>query len=414
MSITLNSIEQTVHDVVQKTPVTDMHTHLFAPHFGKLLLWGIDELLTYHYLLAEVMRVAPMPMGTYWKLPLQQKADYIWDHLFIRRSPVSEATRGVITCLQSLGLDPAERNLEKIRAYYNEQNVDTYIDHVMEVANLTAMVMTNDPFDPQETPVWKHEGNPDPRFQAALRIDPLLVNWDQAHDVLKDQGFDVDKRLNEKTLSSIRKFLETWGETMNPRYMAVSLPPTFTYPNNDECTTIIDSCILPFAKERNIPFALMIGVKKLLNPDLQLAGDSVGKSDIRSLEQLCLRNPDNRFFVTFLSRENQHEHCITARKFHNLMPFGCWWFMNNPSIIEEITRERFELLGLSFIPQHSDARVLDQVVYKWNHSRCIIADVLTDKYSDIIRVGWNVTREEIERDVKLLFQDNFTNFVKGN
>ena len=28
--------------------------------------------------------------------------------------------------------------------------------------------------------------------------------------------------------------------------------------------------------------------------------------------------------------------CI-ARKFANLMPFGCWWFLNNPSIIAEIT-----------------------------------------------------------------------------
>ena len=43
--------------------------------------------------------------------------------------------------------------------------------------------------------------------------------------------------------------------------------------------------------------------------------------------------------------------------------------MNNPSVIEEITRERIELLGLSVIPQHSDARILDQLVYKWKHSR---------------------------------------------
>ena len=32
--------------------------------------------------------------------------------------------------------------------------------------------------------------------------------------------------------------------------------------------------------------------------------------------------------------------------------------LNNPSLVEEITRMRMELLGTSFIPQHSDARVL--------------------------------------------------------
>ncbi|MGC9328614.1 MAG: glucuronate isomerase, partial [Candidatus Hinthialibacter sp.] len=158
----------------------------------------------------------------------------------------------------------------------------------------------------------------------------------------------------------------------------------------------------------------MIGVKKLINPDLQLAGDSLGRANLECLENLCLKNPENRFLVTLLSRENQHELCVIARKFNNLLPFGCWWFMNNPSIIDEITRERFELLGWSFIPQHSDARVLDQLLYKWPHSRRLIANVLTDKYRDLLQGGWRVTEEEIQRDVKRLFQDNFETFAPGN
>ena len=27
-------------------PVIDMHTHLYPPGFGDLMLWGIDELVT--------------------------------------------------------------------------------------------------------------------------------------------------------------------------------------------------------------------------------------------------------------------------------------------------------------------------------------------------------------------------------
>ena len=37
----------------------DIHTHLYDPAMGKLLLWGIDELVTYHYLVAEVFRARP-------------------------------------------------------------------------------------------------------------------------------------------------------------------------------------------------------------------------------------------------------------------------------------------------------------------------------------------------------------------
>jgi CheY-like chemotaxis protein len=28
---------------------------------------------------------------------------------------------------------------------------------------------------------------------------------------------------------------------------------------------------------------------------------------------------------------------VAARKFANLMPFGCWWFLNNPSIVAVFT-----------------------------------------------------------------------------
>jgi hypothetical protein len=107
-----------------------------------------------------------------------------------------------------------------------------------------------------------------------------------------------------------------------------------------------------------------------------------------------------RFLVTMLSRENQHELCVAARKFKNLLPFGCWWFLNNPSIVREITAERFEMLGLTMIPQHSDARVLDQLIYKWAHSREIIADVLARRYFELMRAGWVVTHDDMKRDVK--------------
>src|SRR5436309_2559015 len=83
-----------------------------------------------------------------------------------------------------------------------------------------------------------------------------------------------------------------------------------------------------------------------------------------------------------LARENQHELAVQARKFRNLHIFGLWWFMNVPELINETTRMRLELLGPTFTAQHSDARVLDQIIYKWDHSRQIIGEVLADKYAD--------------------------------
>ena len=59
--------------VVAETPVRDIHTHLYDPAFGDLLLWGVDELLTYHYLVAEFFRVSPMPYAEFWALSKPQQ-----------------------------------------------------------------------------------------------------------------------------------------------------------------------------------------------------------------------------------------------------------------------------------------------------------------------------------------------------
>jgi hypothetical protein len=155
----------------------------------------------------------------------------------------------------------------------------------------------------------------------------------------------------------------------------------------------------------------MIGVRRGVNLTLGPAGDGVGRADVAAVERLCAANPDLKFFATFLSRENQHELCVSARKFANLMPFGCWWFLNNPSIISEITTERLELLGTTFIPQHSDARVLEQLIYKWAHSREIIAECLVASYRRVIRSGFALSRARIEKDVRNMFQDNFARWV---
>ena len=76
-----------------------------------------------------------------------------------------------------------------------------------------------------------------------------------------------------------------------------------------------------------------------------------------------------------------------------------------------ITSERLELLAPSFIPQHSDARVLEHLLYKWEHSRQFIADALHDSYEQLRRSGRAVTREEIVRDVTRMFSGNFYEWI---
>ena len=189
-----------------------------------------------------------------------------------------------------------------------------------------------------------------------------------------------------------------------------SIPPDYEFPARSVSARIVEQAILPHCREHGMPLALMPGVRRQVNPQLQLAGDGVGLTNLLTLQNLCANYPDNKFLATVLARENQHELCVLARKFRNLHIFGCWWFTNIPYLVDEMTRMRVELLGLSFTPQHSDARVLEQIIYKWQHSRQVIARVLVDQYTALAQTGWQVTPAEVERDVKDLFGGNFQRF----
>ena len=413
-SIGVRELDGTVSEVLETTPFIDIHTHLFAPGFGKIGLWGIDELLTYHYLEAELFRSTSMHPSKYWTLSKTQRADLVWKTLFVENVPVSEAARGVIAVLQALELDANTRSLGPLREFFQNQKLDDYIPRVFKLAGISEAVMTNDPLDADEAAIWNSGVVPGQGFRAALRIDRILNEWDVHWNVMASQGYLVQQDCEGQTLSEVRRFLAGWITRMEPAYMAVSLPDSFYFPVDDARTRLIRDAVLPVCREFNLPMALMIGVRRQVNPLLKNAGDAVGKSDLRCLENLCREFPDNRFLVSVLSRENQHELCVYARKFASLLPFGCWWFLNNPSLVEEITSMRLEMLGMSFIPQHSDARVLEQVIYKWRSSRRTIAPVLTNAYRLLIADGRAVTREDIERDVKRLFRTNFERFLENS
>jgi hypothetical protein len=388
-----SNLRERTYKIACEIPVFDLHTHLVAPCFGTLNLWGIDEILTYHYLIAEFLRIRPDVSGDdfySWSKPKQ--AEEIWDALFVERTPVSEAQAGVVTIIHQLGFDPVAVTLEELRAHFRELTPEEQIDRVLQISGVVKVVMTNDPKDPVERAVWDGGYVPDPRFLTVLRLDQILATGD-------DQG--------DRSVEAIRSYLGVWIERMNPVYVAISLPETWTFAE----ATLIREAVLPACREHDLPFAMMIGVRRGVNPSLRGAGDGSGLADLTQLELLLQEHPANKFLVTTLAKENAHTLAVMARKFSNLMPFGCWWFVNNPSIIAEITDFRLEMLGTSFIPQHSDARVLEHLIYKWDHSRRIISKRLAKRYEALDISGYAVTDDQIRDDLARLLHRNAEEFL---
>jgi hypothetical protein len=406
-------LDTAVEEVLARTPLVDVHTHLFPPALQGICLSGIDDLLTYHYLEAELFRVSPVRPQAYWTLTKAEKADLVWRTLFVERTPLSEATMGVVSVLHMLGLDGASRCLIPLRDFFRGVRLSDHVSHIFQMAGISSVVMTNDPLDADEMAAWDRARDTDPRFHAALRLDRIVNEWEAHYARLAAQGYAVAPDPDATTLAELRRFLTDWSQRFGPRYMAVSLPDTFDFPRDDLRTRLLAGAVLPACQDLQLPIALMIGVRRQVNPALRLAGDGCGRADLRAVGALCAQFPDNRFMVSVLSRENQHELCVYARKFGNLLPFGCWWFVSTTSLVEEITTERLELLGTTFIPQHSDARVLEQLLYKWRGTRRILAPILAKSYHRLASNGRPVTREDVERDVTRLFRGNFEQWTAG-
>lgn len=415
MNETINrqNINKVVKNLIGSVYITDIHTHLFSECFKDMFLYGIDELLTYHYLVAEAMRYTNIDYKRFFNMNKNQQAEFVWETLFIKNTPISESARSIITIFNRLGLDVNIKDINYYRSFFKSKNISEYIDEVFEIAKIKCVVMTNDPLDNHEREIWNNSYVKDERFKAALRVDKILNSWEENYIYIKKLGYEVEKELSGLTIKEIQRFLIDYIEKINALYCAVSLPPDFSMADDSARAKIIESCIIPICKKKNIPFALMIGVKRAVNPLLNLAGDSVKKADIKSLEYLCSKYPHNKFLVTMLSLENQHDLTITARKFKNLMIFGCWWYLNSPSLIKFVTNMRIEWLGNSFIAQHSDCRVFEQLISKWEHSKKVIASILVKKYSDLISEGYQITKERIKIDINNMFGGNFWRFLEN-
>src|SRR6185436_6433749 len=147
----------------------------------------------------------------------------------------------------------------------------------------------------------------DKRFRSALRLDPMLNDWPARCELLTASGYPVSSTIDARGITSARRFLEDWIERMSPLYLAVSLPDDFMWPEESARGHLIHEVVLPACRDHKLPFAMMIGVRRAVNPALSDAGDGLGRADVTAVHRLCRTHPHNRFLVTMLSRENQHE-----------------------------------------------------------------------------------------------------------
>ena len=397
----MKNLREELNKIINNTEIFDIHTHLFPSSFKTYYLSGIEEVLNYHYLIAELLTSTNITPNAFYDLNNKDRAKKIWEELFIKQTPVSEACKGVLTILSSFEIDYSSKSFDQINTEYLELNLSD--QDILNRSKISNLVMTNNPFDLEEWKLFEKKDWNSDVYLASLRLDDILLDPNKCIQTAKNK---IQDNLNERDL--IIKYLDAVYEQSNPVYAAISL-------NKDQLSTLIEnkifSYILEWLKLKKLPLSLLLGVKRQVNKEFLLAGDGIDRIDLSYLSKLCNKYPKNKFLCSCLSLNDQHELTVLGRKHSNMRIFGFWWFMNQPTLIEMIMNLRIELLGFNFIPQHSDARVTDQLIYKWSHFKVILNKILFSHYSELILRGFKMSEEKIITDVNKLLSKNALDFI---
>jgi hypothetical protein len=137
--------------------------------------------------------------------------------------------------------------------------------------------------------------------------------WLEAADSLVKIGRKVDLGLTGDTVAKVRRFLDEELEKMKPPSMAVPLPDDFKFAAHDVRRRLIEE-VVPVPREHDLPFAVMIGVRQSVKPELRVARDGVSRADVGALERIFRVDNNVCLRATYHSDENQHELCVAAPK----------------------------------------------------------------------------------------------------
>lgn len=359
---------------VFSTQVVDIHTHLYPSKFKKFYKSGLIELLNYHYLVAEYLSSSRFDPAKFYRLSNFKRARIIWDGLFLKTMPLSTSTMGILKILEKYEIKINKTSFDEVYNEFSKNNLSE--TDILNLSGVKEVVMTNNPFEKTEHEIITR--NKDSRYKTSIRLDDLFT----------------DKINFFKDKLSIVEYLGKLIKNYKPVYFAIST-------NNFEELSFKNyfNDVLGVLKKFNIPLMILMGVKRNVNPQFKLAGDGLGAPNLEILEGILRKNTKNIFLVSCLDYSDHFRLNVLARKFSNLKIFGYWWFTNQESIIKNILQLRIEMLNDNFIPQHSDARVIDQLIYKWNDFRNYYVKVYSKKYKQLIEIGYKIKAEDLDKTV---------------
>ncbi len=302
----------------------DLHTHLY-PEADDRCLRGLDELLNYHYVLGEFYTASgklKSDIQLFNRKSKSERSEEIWDTLLKGKlwNPKynSEHVNGILTC---------------VNQFSGTWHYDSYADIL--------------------------EGYKAPTMKEVMKIiglEKVVATYEPNEKYLSDDNIIPSIRIDK--YSDVTRPADT-----NALYYSFSCESkelhVFDRLNGNLFNDLTDN---------NIPFWIMLGVRRDVTPYMGLGGDSIGECNILKLVEFANNHPELKIPFSILDPSKIHEAIVASRVTPNLFFAGHWWFNNIPSAIKQNMQTAVDLIGYeNFIHYYSDARVVDQLLYKWRH-----------------------------------------------
>ncbi len=140
--------------IINSVEIIDIHTHLFPQNHSNFFLSGADEIFNYHYLTAEYLSSSKYSAISFFKHSKQKRAALVWEYLFVKNTPISEASIGVIKIFKFLKInDYKNKDYFFIRKKLKIKTEDHQL--ILKKLNIKKVVMTNNPFNKEEWCLFK-------------------------------------------------------------------------------------------------------------------------------------------------------------------------------------------------------------------------------------------------------------------
>ncbi|MCB0323301.1 MAG: hypothetical protein KDD69_06985 [Bdellovibrionales bacterium] len=405
--------------VLREMTFTDIHVHdmpdVMGPEFA---LAGPDATIDYHYLYGEVLsdhRFSDAEAEALWQLPQAERVDLLIERSFGDGAlPVSEGRLGILTAAHALGLPTDSGDIKRIvaewRTLYAELGRERYTNLIFEKARVNRVISTQSPFVEAECERYLDDrviAEWDPRYWCGLRFDEFAHKPETIGPLCERMKFPgaAGPLGNPKAQLHARKLLEFWIDRLpNVRYVALSLPGKLDFSDSQHRALLtIEQVLAPVCRERNLPLFLMPFVRRQINPAYRNAGDVVERGDINGLIDLISRHRDILWAVTPLDEGDNYPLSFATRALGNLRVWGHWWCNLNPSLIKQQLKLRLENNGYAHYGINSDARIRDQLLFKFPHYLRVLHEVLLERCLDIQQLsGWPVTEEQVTATVERL------------